>query len=65
MRNVLLKVLGVVICLLCMSGEVVAEGIVKGKIVDMETRQALVGATVYVEGVSAGTVTDTTGYFEL
>ena len=65
MRNVLLKVLGVVICLLCMSWEVVAEGIVKGKIVDMETRQALVGATVYVEGVSAGTVTDTTGYFEL
>lgn len=65
MRNVLLKVSGGIICLLCMSWEVMAEGIIKGKIVDLETRQSLVGATVHVKGTSVGTTADTTGYFEL
>lgn len=65
MRNVLLKVLGGVICLLCMSWNAMAEGVIKGRIVDTETRQALAGATVHVKGSSVGTAADTTGYFEL
>ena len=65
MRNVLLKVVGGLVCLFCTSWEVMADGVIKGRILDAETRQALVGATVYAEGVSGGTVADTTGYFEL
>ncbi|WP_065218252.1 MULTISPECIES: TonB-dependent receptor [Butyricimonas] len=65
MRNVLLKVVGGLVCLFCTSWEVMADGVIKGRILDAETRQALVGATVYAEGVSGGTAADTTGYFEL
>lgn len=65
MRNLLLKVLGGLVCLLCMSWEVLADGVIKGRILDAETRQALEGVTIYAEGTSAGTTADTTGYFEL
>ena len=40
-------------------------GNVKGKIVDHVTQQALPGVTVLLQGSGAGTITDTTGVFEL
>lgn len=65
MRNVLLKVLGGLICLFCTSWEVMAEGEIKGRIIDSQTKEALVGATVSVEGTTVGVAADAEGYFEL
>ena len=65
MRNVLLKVLGGLICLFCTSWEVMAEGEIKGRIIDSQTKEALVGATVSIEGTTVGVVADAEGYFEL
>jgi hypothetical protein len=38
---------------------------VKGKIVDSQTKEALMGVNVYQDGSQNGTVTDITGNFEL
>ena len=65
MRNVLLKVLGGLICLFCTSWEVMAEGVIKGRIIDSQTKEALVGATVSIEGTTVGVAADADGYFEL
>lgn len=65
MHNVLMKVLSGLVFLLFMSLNGFAEGIIKGKIVDVETRQALVGATVYAEGIGVGVTADAEGYFVL
>ena len=65
MRNVLLKVLGGLICLFCTSWEVMAEGEIKGRIIDSQTKEALVGATVSIEGTTVGVAADAEGYFEL
>lgn len=37
----------------------------RGVVVDKTTQQALIGATVVVEGTTKGTTTDATGSFEL
>lgn len=49
---------------LWMSGVAGAVSI-KGVIVDKTTQEALVGATITVDGTTKGTTTDATGYFEL
>ena len=41
-----------------------AQATLKGKIVDAETNEPLIGATVSVSGTSQGTVTDYDGFFE-
>ncbi len=40
-------------------------GEIKGRIIDSQTKEALVGATVSVEGTTVGVVADAEGYFEL
>ncbi|MFW6257667.1 MAG: carboxypeptidase-like regulatory domain-containing protein, partial [Prolixibacteraceae bacterium] len=40
-----------------------AQGTVKGKVVDGESGESLVGASVVLEGTTLGTVTDIDGYF--
>ncbi len=42
-----------------------AQNMVKGKVVDAETGESLIGASVVVKGTDQGTVTDLDGMFEL
>ncbi len=46
------------------SAATYAQTTVRGQLVDSETGEPLVGATVMVEGTSQGTVTDIDGYFK-
>lgn len=39
--------------------------IVTGKVIDQDTKQPIVGANVYFQNTTVGTVTDTLGFFEL
>ncbi len=64
MRNHLKQLL--VFCALALvSLTTYAQGIVKGKVVDAENNEPLIGATVSVNGTSLGTVTDIEGNFTL
>ncbi|NQT78589.1 MAG: TonB-dependent receptor [Bacteroidetes bacterium] len=47
-----------------LSGATYAQGTVKGKVLDAEINDGLIGATVVVEGTTIGGPTDTKGYFE-
>lgn len=42
-----------------------AQGIIKGVVVDAETNEALIGASVVLDGTTTGTVTDVNGEFSL
>ena len=42
-----------------------SQGVIKGKIVDAETNEFLIGATVVQEGTTNGTITDVNGEFTL
>lgn len=66
--NAIVKTILSLLCVACGSGVNAQEsfkGIVKGKIIDKITRQALPGVTVLLRGTQLGTITDTTGIFEL
>lgn len=65
MCNMLLKVVCGTVFLLCMSWGVMAEGVIKGRIIDSQTKEALMGATVSIEGTTVGVAADADGYFEL
>lgn len=65
MCNVVLKMLNVVTFLFFVSGVAMADGVIKGKVIDSETREALIGATVTIEGTSIGAATDLKGNFTL
>lgn len=65
MGNVLSGVVCGVMFLLGMSWNVMAEGVIKGRIIDSQSKEVLVGATVNVEGTSVGCATGKDGYFEL
>jgi Outer membrane cobalamin receptor protein len=47
------------------AASAVAQTVVKGKLVDAETNEGLIGASVMVEGTSQGTITDMDGSFTL
>lgn len=47
------------------AANVVAQTVVKGKVVDAETNEALIGASVIVEGTTQGVITDVDGSFTL
>lgn len=51
--------------LLTFSVSAMAQGIIKGKVVEQGTNEALIGASVVVEGTTIGTVTDPQGQFSL
>lgn len=46
------------------SGMLYAQGTVKGRVLDAETSDGLIGATVVVEGTTIGGPTDMKGFFE-
>ena len=50
---------------ICFTATAVAQGTVKGKVVDAENNEPLIGATVSVSGTTLGTVTDMDGNFVL
>lgn len=50
--------------LVLLSGTTFAQGTVKGKVLDAETNDGLIGATVVVEGTTIGGPTDMNGFFE-
>lgn len=66
MRKFLLKVfLGLTVLLSTAAIAVAQSGSIKGRVVEQETSEGIVGANVVVKGTTIGTVTDTDGNFEL
>ena len=63
MKRHLFQFLFMTCVLLCSAATVVAQSTVKGKVVDKETGDPLIGATVLVKGTSQGTITDADGKF--
>ena len=63
--SMLLKVICGTMFLLGMSWNIMAKGVIKGRVVDSQSKEVLVGATVNVEGTTVGCATDAEGYFEL
>ena len=63
MKNTLLRILSVAACL--MAGQHVIAQVVKGQLVDAESGEPLIGATIVEMGTQNGTVTDIDGNFEL
>ncbi len=49
--------------LFLMTGTLLAEGTIKGRALDKQTKDALPGATVLIKGTSVGASTDLNGYF--
>src|SRR5699024_4262390 len=54
-----------IILMLSIAVTTIAQTTVKGQVVDVDTDEPLIGATVTVEGVSQGSVTDVDGNFTL
>jgi len=52
-------------CLSIGTQVVVAQGTVSGQVIDAQTGEELIGATVQLEGSSTGTVTDISGNYQL
>lgn len=65
MRNHLKHFLMLAVLTICFTATAVAQGTVKGKVVDAENNEPLIGATVSVSGTTLGTVTDIDGNFVL
>ena len=65
MRNHLKHFLMSAVLTICVTAAAVAQGTVKGKVVDAENNEPLIGATVSVSGTTLGTVTDIDGNFVL
>ena len=65
MRNHLKHFLLLAVLTICFTATAVAQGTVKGKVVDAENNEPLIGATVSVSGTTLGTVTDVDGNFVL
>lgn len=63
MRKVLLKCLMLFVPMLCMSLATLADGVIKGKIIDAKTNEALIGATATIDGTSIGAAADIDGNF--
>lgn len=55
----------VLLCLLSLNVQAQNLGTLNGYVTDAKTGEALIGATVIVEGTTLGTVTNLDGYFEL
>lgn len=65
MRKHLKHFLMLAVMTFCFAATTVAQGTVKGKVVDAENKEPLIGATVSVSGTTLGTVTDVDGNFVL
>ncbi len=54
-----------IIILIFLTSSVFAQGVITGKIIDSESSEALIGATVVIEGTRLGTIADLDGNFIL
>src|SRR5882762_5040804 len=65
--NIQVKSILSLLCIVCgsLNAQDIFKGKIKGKVIDNVTKQALPGVTVLLRGTSLGTITDTTGIFEL
>jgi len=48
-----------------LSSQTLSHGSIKGKIMDKDTKQPIVGASIYLPATQSGTTSDTSGYFEI
>lgn len=65
MRKHLIHFLLATMLMVGTAATAIAQTTVKGQVVDADTDEPLIGATVTVEGISQGIVTDIDGYFTL
>lgn len=65
MKNYLKHFLLFAVLAICSIATAVAQATLKGKIVDADSNEPLIGATIAVKGASEGTVTDMDGNFAL
>ena len=61
--SMLLKVICGTMFLLGMSWNIMAKGVIKGRVVDSQSKEVLVGATVNVEGTTVGCAMAADGSF--
>ncbi len=59
------KTIGILFLFICIVFEISAQGYVRGKIIDAETGESLIGATVAIPGTTKGTITDFDGNYSL
>lgn len=64
MKGRLFQFLFLMGCLFCTAATAVAQSTVKGRVLDFETGDPLIGAAIVVQGTSQGSVTDIDGLFE-
>ena len=56
----------IIICALLFTSILYSqEGIIRGKVIDKSTGEELIGATIYLDGTTTGTITDFDGNFSL
>ena len=60
-----MKILLFTLSMLFLTASVWAQGSITGTVLDTETEEALIGATVYLQGTNYGTTTDIDGNFAL
>lgn len=65
MKKIFIKSLVFIVPLFFLTWVTMAQGIVKGKIIDSQTKEELVGATVMVEGTTQGAAASLDGTFTL
>lgn len=65
MKRMFIKSVLLLVPLFCMAFTAMAQGIIKGKIIDSQTGEPLIGATVMLEGTSEGAATDANGLFSV
>jgi len=63
MKRHLFQFLFITCAIICSAATAVAQSVVKGQVVDKETGDPLIGASVVVDGTSQGTITDVDGNF--
>lgn len=65
MKRVFMKELVLIVSFCFVSFAAMAQGNIKGKVVDSQTKEALVGATVMIDGTTEGVAADLDGSFSL
>jgi len=61
----ILKNLGLVVMMMLISSALFAQGSISGQLIDQETDEGLIGASVLVKGTTKGTITDYDGKFTI
>lgn len=65
MKRMFIKSLLLIVPMLFLTLVTMAQGVIKGKIVDSQTKEPLIGATVMIEGTTEGVAADLDGNFSI